>query len=131
MKTDDQLVDELRETTHGLKFMSESDFPFEVVRWELVPTPEFFRGLTGHDASAPVEEQSVAEFFSAATSEADWKGEAEIATARRFRSLLRLLEENLTDVKAFRVGTINMPVYVIGRGPSGGWLGVSTRVVET
>ncbi|MDQ3743999.1 MAG: nuclease A inhibitor family protein [Acidobacteriota bacterium] len=44
---------------------------------------------------------------------------------------MSLLEENLTDLKAYRVGLINIPVYVVGRSASGNWLGVSTRVVET
>ena len=131
MKTDEQLVEELKAASSGLLLMSESDFPFEVVRWNAEPTPELLRGLTGHEASAPVEEQSVADFFRASVSEPDWKGEAELATARRFQTLVRLLEENLTGVKVLRVGTVNMPVYVVGRTASGSWLGLSTRVVET
>jgi hypothetical protein len=34
-------------------------------------------------------------------------------------------------VMAYRVGTVNVAVYVVGRSPEGHWLGVSTRVVET
>ncbi|HEX3558834.1 MAG TPA: nuclease A inhibitor family protein [Pyrinomonadaceae bacterium] len=133
MKTDDQLIEELEEATRGLSFMSESDYPLEVFRWEGVAslTPEFLRGLTGHDPAAPVEALSAAEFFRAAASEPEWKGGAELAAARRFQALLRLLEENLSDLKVFRVGVVNMPVYVLGRGPSGGLIGLSTRVVET
>ena len=131
MKTDEQIVEELREATRGLMFMSESDYPFEVVRWEAEPTHDFLRALTGSDASAPVEERSAQDFFRVAASEADWKGEAELASARKFQALVRLLEENLKDLRVFRVGEINIPVYVVGHGPSGDWLGVSTRVVET
>lgn len=131
MKTDEQLFEELTEATRGLLFMSESDFPLEVVRWKAEPTPEFLRGLTAQDASSPVEEGSATELFRAAASEADWKGEAELASARRFQSLMRLLEDNLKGLKVFRVGTINMPIYVVGLGASGDWLGISTRVVET
>jgi len=130
--TDAQLIDELEGATRGLTYMSESDHPFEVFDWGAnEPTPEFLRRLGGGDADAPVETQTPAEFFRAATSEPDWKGAEELALARRFQALLRLLEENLSDLKVFRVGTINMPVYVAGRTPSGVWLGVSTRVVET
>ena len=133
MKTDDQLIEELEEATRGLSFMSESDYPLEVLRWEGVAslTPEFLRGLTGHDPAVPVEVLSAAEFFRAAASEPEWKGGAELAAARRFQALLRLLEENLSDLKVFRVGVVNMPAYVLGRGPSGGLIGLSTRVVET
>jgi hypothetical protein len=88
MTADEQLIEELREATRGLTFMSESDYPLEVVRWENLAevTPEYLRGLTGEDPSAPVETTGPAEFFRAATSEAEWKGDAELAMARRFRS---------------------------------------------
>lgn len=132
MTNDERLIEELRGATRGLLFMSESDCPFDVFRWEVAePTPQFLRGLTGHAPSAPVEERRAADFFRVAASEPAWKGEAELATARRYQALLRLLEKNLSGLKVFRVGTINMPVYVAGRAPSGAWLGVSTRVVET
>jgi hypothetical protein len=31
----------------------------------------------------------------------------------------------------YRIGEVNMPVYIIGKSSSGSWLGLSTRVVET
>jgi hypothetical protein len=132
-KSDKQLIEELKEATRDLMFMSESDYPFEIVRWkdEKEPTPEFLRESAKLDESAPVKTQSAAEFFSAATSEPDWKGEEERATAKRFQALVSLLEENLKELKVFRVGEIDIPVYIVGRAPSGNWLGISTRVVET
>lgn len=130
--TDEQLLEELREATRGLTFMSESDYPFEVFGWGAAePTEEFLRGLTGEASDAPVETRTAADFFRVAASEAEWKNPEQLADARRFQALQRLLEENLQDVKAFRVGSVNIPVYVAGRAASGRWLGVSTRVVET
>ena len=130
--TDEQLLKELREATRGLTFMSESDYPFEVFNWgEAVPTDEFLRGLTGESPDAPVKTRTVADFFRVAASEAEWKNEELLAAAGVYRKLLRLLAQNLTDLKVFRVGAVNIPVYVAGRAASGGWLGVSTRVVET
>ncbi|MET0650474.1 MAG: nuclease A inhibitor family protein [Pyrinomonadaceae bacterium] len=132
MMTDEKLTEELREATRGLTFMSESDYPFEVFKWDAAePTHDFLRGLTGEAADAPVETRTAADFFRVAASEAEWKNAEQLATARQFQSLLRLLEQNLTDLKVFRVGSINLPVYIAGRGESGNWLGVSTRVVET
>jgi hypothetical protein len=129
---DTQLLEELKEAARGLTFMSESDYPLEVFDWgKSEPTPEFLRGLSGSGSDAPVETRTAAQFFRAATSEPDWKGAEELAVAKRFQALLRLLESNLSDLKVFRVGTVNVPVYVAGRSASGSWLGVSTRVVET
>ena len=132
MKSDEQILSELAGAAEGLTYMSESDYPFEVFDWGgEEPTPEFLRGLSAQPADAPVETRTAAQFFRAATSEPDWKGPEELAVARRFQALLRLLEANLSDLKVFRVGEINMPVYVAGRSASGNWLGLSTRVVET
>jgi hypothetical protein len=133
MNDDDRLEQELREATRGLTFMSESDYPVEVVRWDTSTEvmPEFLRGLTGADSRTPVETTTIEEFFRVAISEPEWKGESEIANARRYQSLIKLLGERLSDVVVFRVGTINIHVYVVGHGASGGWLGVSTHVVET
>jgi hypothetical protein len=132
MKSDEQLVEELKETTRGLTFMSESDYPLEVFAWGgAEPTREFLRGVARADSSAAVETRGAREFFRPAASEPEWKGDTELAVARRFQSLLRLLETSLTDLKVYRVGAIDIAVYVAGRAPSGNYLGVSTRVVET
>ena len=133
MMSDEQVQQELSEAARGLMFMSESDFPVEVVCWQNVAeiTPGYLRALTGEDASAPVEAVSAEDFFRAAASEPEWKGATEMATARRYQKLLQLLGERLKDLQAYRVGTVNAAVYVVGRSPDNNWLGVSTRVVET
>jgi hypothetical protein len=130
--TDEKLLEKLREATRGLTFMSESDYPFEVFKWDVKePTPEFLRGLTKEGTDAPVETTTLADFFRVAASEAEWKNKELLAAAKKFQALQKLLEGNLKDLKVFRVGAVNIPVYIAGRAPSGKWLGVSTRVVET
>ena len=130
--TDEKLLEKMREATRGLTFMSESDYPFEVFKWDAKePTPEFMRGLTKEAADAPVETTTLSNFFRVAASDAEWKNKELLAAAKKFRALQKLLEENLKDLKVYRVGSVNIPVYIVGRAPSGRWLGVSTRVVET
>ncbi len=96
--------------------MSESDYPFQVVRWEGLTeiTPQFLREVTGQNADTPVAVQSVAEFFGG-----------------RYEALLRLLNDSLDDLRVYRVGKINIPVFIVGRSKTGNWIGLSTRVVET
>jgi hypothetical protein len=133
MKTDEQIIDELKRMTEGLLFMSEADYPFEIVylKGEDEPSPRHLRERAGMAADAPVETRSIDKFFRAATSEPEWKQEKELTTARRYQSLVRLLKEHLTDLQVFTVGEINMPVYILGKSSEGSWLGLSTRVVET
>ena len=133
MKSDEQLCTELKEATRGLLFMSESDYPFEVIRWEGVEevTPDYLRKTYARDAAAPVEVRTMTDFFHVAAGEQEWKGEAELALAKRYQALVRLLEENLKDLKVYRVGAIDIGVYVVGRSNEGNWIGVSTRAIET
>jgi hypothetical protein len=133
MKTDEELFGALQEATEGLLFMSESDYPFEVIRWSDSEqlSPEYLRQAMGADFSAKVEETTVEEFFRVPAGQQEWKDEAQLAEARKYQRLRNLLEENLTGIKVYRIGEINIGVYVVGMSAEGNWLGVSTRVVET
>jgi nuclease A inhibitor-like protein len=133
MKSDEEIIEELKRLTDGLLFMSEADYPFEIVYREgqAGMSPEDLRELSGQPDGSPVEVKSVDDFFRVAVSEPAWKGETERAVAKRYQALLRLLKENLDELKVYRVGEINIPVYIVGRAKTGNWLGVSTRVVET
>lgn len=130
MKRDEELIAELKAATDGLYFMSESDFPFETVVLNETSNKRL-REMAGQPPDAPIEVISVNDFFRFSMSEPNWKDERGISTARRYQALVKLLEENLDDLKVYRIGEINIPVYIIGRVESGNWLGLSTRVVET
>ncbi|HEX8853899.1 MAG TPA: nuclease A inhibitor family protein [Pyrinomonadaceae bacterium] len=133
MQTDEEILRELERATAGLLFMSESDYPFEVFRRAGAEpfTDDVLRRKERLDASSPVAVQSVEDFFRVAAGEQDWKGADEQATARRYQALVKLLKRALGDVRVYRVGEINVGVYIVGRSPEGSWLGLSTRVVET
>ena len=131
MKNDQELLEGLKEATNGLLFMSESDYPFEIVSWDETITPEFLRQKAAAAADAPVEEQSLTDFFSVAAGEQEWKNESQIATAKKYQALAQLLNENLENVRVYRVGRVNLAVYIVGTSGSGKSIGVSTRIVET
>jgi hypothetical protein len=77
-------------------------------------TPDFLRRITGESSDCPIQETACDAFL---------RG--------RYQNLAHLLEANLSDLKVYQVGSINMPVYIVGRSPEGNWLGLSTRVVQT
>ncbi len=133
MKTDAELCGALQEATGDLLMMSESDYPFEVIRWDGSEqlSPEYLRRGAGLEASAPLAETDLETFFRVAAGEQEWKSEADLVVAKKYQRLMRLLTDNLTEIKVYRVGDINILVYVVGRSAEGNWLGVSTRVVET
>lgn len=132
-KSDEEILAELKRLTEGLLFMSESEYPFEIVYWKGLRevTPKFLLGLSGQAEDAPVETVSPDEFFSVAMSEESWRAAEGRAEAERYRALVELLKESLDELKVYKVGRIRMPVYIAGRTGTQNWLGVSTVVVET
>lgn len=112
-----RILEQLKRATERLLFMSESDYPFETFYWEGVEdlSYEHLRSVSGQAEDSSVEEMEIGDFLQ----------------LEQYRNVVRVFSENLTEVKAYRVGERNMPVYVIGRSKAGNWLGVSTRVVWT
>jgi len=133
MKTDDEITKELREATDDLLWMSESDYPFEVVVWEGVTTitEKLLRERAGAPEEAPVETKSMEEFFRVAAGDQVWHSAQEQATARRYRRLVEVIEKHLAEVRVYRIGEINLVVLIVGRSRRGTLLGLQTRVVET
>lgn len=133
MKTDEQIIEELKRVTEKLLFMSEADYPFEVVRLESRAelSPQSLHEISGWPEDAPVKSISAEDFFRVAMSEPEWKREDQLTLARRYQALFRLLTENLSELRVHKIGSINMAVLILGRSPEGNWLGLSTRVVET
>ena len=111
------LLGQLKKVTAGLLVMSESDYPFEIIRWDgsTEINAGFLRSLTNEPPECQVEETSVEQFLASG----------------QFEHLERFLRTHLTDLKVYKVGAISIPVYIIGKSPEGNWLGLSTRIVQT
>ena len=118
LKSDKQILVELETASAGLLVMSESDYPFELIQWsgEIEITPEYLCSVSDRPEGTKIEKSEARSFL----------GQSE-----QFAKLQAVFEKNLTDVKVYKVGTINIPVYVVGRSPEGNWLGVSTRLIQT
>jgi len=69
-------------------------------------------------------------FFAIATQEEDWH-EEEQETVQRFQNLVSVLKQNLSQLQVFRVGSIEIDVYIVGVTGGGGLAGLSTKLVET
>jgi hypothetical protein len=122
-----QLIKEIEKSTAGLIYISESDAPIEAyssARADAV-NDKFFTDNTR------VEETTPASFFSRLTADHEWYGTKEKEEARRFAELEKLLEENLRDLKVFKVGRIQIAIYVVGIDADNNLIGIKTKAVET
>ncbi|MEG4960310.1 MULTISPECIES: nuclease A inhibitor family protein [unclassified Microcoleus] len=129
----DSIPTQLKKASEGLLFLSETDAPFEVIHWQVQEelTPTKLLQLTNHPPDAPVEMRTVDEFFAIATAQEDWHDREERETVQRFQNLVSVLKQNLSQLQVYRVGSIEIDVYIVGMAQNGDWAGLSTQVVET
>ncbi|AVH68601.1 nuclease A inhibitor family protein [Nostoc sp. 'Peltigera membranacea cyanobiont' N6] len=132
-KTNSEILEQLKQASDGLLFMSESEYPFEVLLWsDIAPaTPEKVLKLTNHPQDTPIKIVGFDDFFQVATTVEDWHEEEEKATVKRFQTLVQTLKENLSNVRVYRLGNKEIDAYVVGETPTGDLAGISTQVVET
>ena len=127
-----EIIDRLKQATADLLWVSESDYPFEVITWErgveMTPTA-LFKELTVTDLM--IETMTLADFFAPVLTIEDWYEKEELATVDRYTDLVRSIESNLTEVQVFRLGEIEITVYIIGKTPDGDIVGLKTQSVET
>ena len=69
--------------------------------------------------------------FRNCASEQEWHDEQQKQNVKKFQTLVQTLKDNLNEIKVYRIGTIDIDVYIIGKTSSGDIAGLSTKVVET
>ena len=123
------LLDRIEELSRGLLFPSESDFPYTPLSWGAgEPTPEAVIAALGLAEGTPIEVVTVAELFAPLMDVTAGASEEE---ATRYRALVALFETELEGARALRVGAVDIDIHVLGRDPTGTWIGLKTHAVET
>ncbi|MEH1839561.1 MAG: nuclease A inhibitor family protein [Nostoc sp.] len=127
-----EIVEKLKEASSSLLMMSESDYPFEVVRWEgaAPATQEKILQLTGSQ-DLPVEVVDLDYLFRNCAFEQEWHNEFQKKDVQKFQTLVQTLKDNLSDISVYRVGRINIDAYIIGQTKDGDLAGIVTKLVET
>ena len=144
------LRDELEKAAAGLRYTSESDYPF---RFFALPadsdadlTPQGFLYRIGvsqqfiDEVNLPidrlVEERTFDDFFPTDEDLARYYGTdvtapEVVAESKRFRKLEAVLRKRLRGVKVFRVGQVEIRCYIAGLDAHGDIAGLVTTAVET
>jgi hypothetical protein len=126
------ILDTLKQATEGLLYTSESDYPFDVFLWQTnTLTPKQLLTKTKHAKNTPVQVGDFAQFFAQVTEEKDWYGPEEKEKVAKYKQLVNTLQTLLSDIQVYRVGEIEIDVYLVGKTSEGSLAGISTKVVET
>ncbi len=125
----------LTQASQGLVFPSESEYPFTYFEWadhrrKRLPARTVLK-LLNKPTDTPVKKVKLDNLFKNVTEMQDWFGEEEKATANKFIALKETLTKSLMNIQVFKVGEIEIDVYIAGQTPEGRWVGLSTKVVET
>ncbi len=122
----------LAEAADGLLFSSESDYPLEPFVWDRPEpfAPALLHELAGLPADAPVQQVSLDDFFAPMLSTASGTPQAR-KRASRTRRLLKTLRATLRDITVYKLGSVEMPAFVVGTREDGAVAGLRTTVVES
>ena len=127
-----EIIDRLKQATKDLLWSSESDYPFEIVSWELgielTPT-DLFSNI--YDTDLAVESITLTDLFEPVLTIEDWYEQSELDLVDRYTNLLDAINTNLVEVQVFRVGEVEIDIYIIGKTPTGDIVGLKTLSVET
>ncbi len=129
----DSLAKQIQETTADLYYISETDaliLPFVGQPAQSV-SREAILEQTENAPDSPVEERTFTEFFARLIEIQDWFGDEEIKTAENFLLLKKLLENNLRDLKVYKIGKVQIDIYVVGLDAKNILTGIKTKAIET
>lgn len=130
---DSELINELKQATQNLQWMSESEAPFEIVTWDCKPDrfdEQKLLQLTDHSEDSPIETVEFDQFFAVPTQVQAWQSEDEIAIAHQYQTLTDVLKQHLQNLKVYRVGEVELDVYILGNTDDT-IAGLSTKAIET
>jgi hypothetical protein len=124
-------LQEMEEAIAGLWYPSESDALLSLV---IYADPDSAPEALGQKLAAdlgPLEIRPAEDFFRPVLHNPYWASEQGGHLAQKFARLRDVLAAHLYDLRSFRIGQGNVTLYLLGRHPSGCYLGVVTHVTET
>ena len=127
------VFENLAKACEGLIYISETDSPFTIK--DLGPkneaTPRELHTAFDSECDSPVQQISLQDFFQRLTTEQDWHDDQKKRQVAGFRAMKKSIEDNLSEVKVLRIGSIRIHIFIVGRTSEGNTLVIHTKSVET
>jgi len=125
------VIETLTQASQGLLMPSESEYPFEIFTWKNVElTAEKILELTNYPPETLIEEVELDYFFRNVATEKDWHDKIQKENVAKFKNLVQVIKDNLAELRVYRIGTIEVNVYIVGK-TNDGVAGLATKVIET
>lgn len=124
-----ELQSQLSQKVSGLLFPSESESPIQTVVFEKNPLDalkEQYPAKADQIVSA-----DFAEFYDKYAVKKDYQSEARKQFADHLAQALDLMKHNLKNIEVYRIGDVNIDIFILGQDSAGKWTGLQTSVVET
>lgn len=131
--SDEEILHRINAAGGGLSYPSERDAPLLPYRFtgDGEPTSAALLSAAGKPAGTPVEERTLEDFFEGLTDAGEQASFTERNEAEQWQALMATIQRELHDVRVYWIGQVDVDAYVLGRTPSGAWLGLRTHAVET
>ncbi|MGD1807614.1 nuclease A inhibitor family protein [Dapis sp. BLCC M126] len=130
-----EIFERLHEAAKDLLWTSESDYPFESLIWEfgekILLDNEVVLKITKHSLDTPIKVIEFDTFFQGTVTHQDWHNSEEADTVNRYQELVRIMKQDLSNLKVYKVGEIEINVYIIGKTDTGDYAGLATVSIET
>jgi hypothetical protein len=127
----EKLFAEISDCARGLTYISETDAAIEPVSFGRAASVDVRKIVAGDSEKTRIQEISFEDFFRRPAETHDWFRDDEKLRARRFAKLRDLLKYNLHDLKVFRIGDIQIEIFVVGVDADNNLTGIKTKAVET
>lgn len=129
---DRELIQKLELATVDLLWLSEAEYPFQVYYWQ--DAANFAqKALLPHNNSPEIKIaiQEFHSFFASVTKEQTWHNEEEKKEIKRYQALVDLMAENLTDIRVYLLGQVEIDVYILGETANKAIAGLTTKMITT
>ncbi|MFK7947935.1 MAG: nuclease A inhibitor family protein [Saprospiraceae bacterium] len=130
----EELIEILKSMSEDLLFTSESDYPFEVICWsintEIVDITTIQQYIDNKDKSI-IKELTPDKMLSRMAKSRPYYSTERREKANRFRQIITFFESQVANAKAFKIGEVEIDIYIIGTVGDSHIIGLKTMAVET
>ena len=130
----EELIEMLKSMTEDLYFTSESDYPFEIICWELKTKnikKKYISEYINIDKSTELLELAPEKLlFQHAKSSPNFSEENR-EKANRFKQIITFFQSQVSESRAFKIGSTEVEVYILGIASRTHIIGLKTLAIET